>query len=111
MGAQIERTLLVRSGTDTDSSGAVSPDGRLLAYTNWDTGDLAVRDLRSGQSRMVTNKGGKWTNDDHAFKARWSPHGKQPSGCTARRWSAERRQVVGAATAAAQRLRRAAVEA
>jgi Tol biopolymer transport system component len=44
---------------------------------NWDTGDLAVGDLRSGQSRMVTNKGGNWETDDYAFSPRWSPDGKR----------------------------------
>jgi Tol biopolymer transport system component len=68
---------LVWSGTDTDSSGEVSPDGRLLAYVNWDTGDLAVRDLRSGQSRTVTSKGGWKVSDDFALSPRWSPDGKR----------------------------------
>jgi Tol biopolymer transport system component len=68
---------LVWSGTDTDSSGAVSPDGRLLAYVNWDTGNLAVRDLRSGQSRMVTDKPAGWASDDFAWTPRWSPDGKR----------------------------------
>ena len=36
---------------------SVSPDGRYLAYTDWTTGDLAVRDLATGQDRRVTNKG------------------------------------------------------
>jgi len=68
---------LVWSGTDTDSSGEVSPDGRLLAYVNWDTGNLAVRDLRSGQSRSITDKPAGWVSDDFAFKPRWSPDGKR----------------------------------
>jgi len=58
-------------------SGSISPDGRLLAYVHWDTGDLAVRDLRSGQSRMVTNKGGNWEMDDFGYMPRWSPDGSQ----------------------------------
>ena len=68
---------LVWSGTDTDSSGEISPDGRLLAYVNWDTGDLAVRDLKSGQSRMVTSKGGWKVSDDFAMSPRWSPDGER----------------------------------
>ena len=36
---------------------SVSPDGRYLAYTDWTTGDLAVRDLVTGEDRRVTNKG------------------------------------------------------
>jgi len=65
------------SGSDADASGAVSPDGRLLAYVHWDTGDLAARDLQTGHSRMVTNKGNKWLTDDFATSPRWSPDGKR----------------------------------
>ena len=36
---------------------SVSPDGRFLAYTDWTTGDLAVRDLATGEERRVTDKG------------------------------------------------------
>jgi Tol biopolymer transport system component len=68
---------LLWSGTDVDTSGEISPDGRLLAYTNWDTGDLAVRNVRSGQTHMVTSKGGKWETDDFALSPRWSPDGKR----------------------------------
>ncbi len=34
-----------------DLFGAVSPDGRFLTYTDWRTGDLAVRDLKTGEDR------------------------------------------------------------
>jgi len=67
--------LLFR-GADVDTSGEVSPDGRYLSYVNWPTGDLAVRDLRTGQSRMLTNKGGWDKSGDFAFGSRWSPDGK-----------------------------------
>jgi Tol biopolymer transport system component len=68
---------LVWGGANVDPLGAISPDGRLLAYVDWNTGDLAVRDLRLGQSHMVTNKGGNWKTDDYAFSPRWSPDGKR----------------------------------
>ncbi|MCZ6768032.1 MAG: hypothetical protein O7D93_02155, partial [Acidobacteria bacterium] len=37
--------------------GAISPDGRLLSYTDWSTGDLALQDLKTGEKRRLTNKG------------------------------------------------------
>lgn len=37
--------------------GAISSDGRFLSYTDWSTGDLAVRDLETGESRRLTQKG------------------------------------------------------
>ncbi len=39
---------------------ALSSDGRYLVYTDWDTGDIAVADLMTTQSRRLTNKG-PWT--------------------------------------------------
>ena len=69
---------LLWSGTEVDSSGAISPDGRLLAHVNWDTGDLSVRDLRLSQSHLVTTKTGGWqASSDFAFSPRWSPDGKR----------------------------------
>jgi Tol biopolymer transport system component len=69
---------LLWSGTDVDSSGAISPDGRLLAHVNWETGDLAVRELRLSQSHAVTSKTGGWqASSDFAFSPRWSPDGKR----------------------------------
>jgi Tol biopolymer transport system component len=62
---------------DADASGSISPDGRFLSYMNGYTGDLAVRDLRTGQSRMLTNKGGWDKSGDFAFWPQWSPDGKQ----------------------------------
>ena len=37
--------------------GAISPGGRFFSYTDWSTGDLAVRDLETGESRRLTQKG------------------------------------------------------
>ena len=35
---------------------AVSRDGSYLTFINWDTGDLYVRDLKTGTDRAVTKK-------------------------------------------------------
>jgi len=49
---------VARVGEFVGLSGAsISPDGRYLPHTDWTTGDLAVRDLLTGESRRITNKG------------------------------------------------------
>ena len=49
-------TLAVRrvlSGADV--TGKVSPDGRFVSCTDWETGDIAVHDLITGQHRRLTD--------------------------------------------------------
>jgi len=46
----------VWAAPDTDNSGGPSPDGRYISFTNWDTGDLSIRDLVTGEKRHVTHK-------------------------------------------------------
>jgi Tol biopolymer transport system component len=38
------------------SAGSISADGKLFAYTDPSTGNLAIRDLATGQSRLLTRK-------------------------------------------------------
>ena len=57
--------------------GEVSPDGRYLSFVDWDTGDLAVRDLETGKNRRLTNKGTWKESSDFAEYSRWSPDGGQ----------------------------------
>jgi Tol biopolymer transport system component len=40
-----------------DMEGQPTPDGRLLTYVDWQTGDLAVRDLATEQHRLLTRTG------------------------------------------------------
>ena len=47
----------VWSGPDVDTYGTASPDGRYLSYTDWETGDLAIRELATGKKRRLTKKG------------------------------------------------------
>ena len=60
-----------------DMDGSVSPDGRYLAFTDWDTGDLAVRDLTTGKNRRLTNKGTWSESNAFALGAKFSPDGTQ----------------------------------
>jgi Tol biopolymer transport system component len=46
----------VWSGPGVTFGGTVSPDGRYLSHTNWDTGELAVHDFLTGKDRDVTKQ-------------------------------------------------------
>ena len=63
------------SGPDADSFGAPSLDGRVLSYTDWETGDLGLRDLTTGQNRRLTNTGGWEKSGDFAESSLPSPDG------------------------------------
>ncbi len=54
-----------------------SPDGRFYYYTDWETGDLAVRDLSTGEKRHLTNKGSWNESAEFALPPTISPDGKQ----------------------------------
>src|SRR5512139_1956760 len=68
---------LLWSGPEAAISGAPSPDGKHLSFTDWSTGDLAVRDLETGKNRRLTNKGSWDQSDDQADSSLWSPDGTQ----------------------------------
>jgi Tol biopolymer transport system component len=68
---------LLWSGPEADIWGAPSPDGKSLSFTDWSTGDLAVRDLESGKNRRLTNKGSWEQSSDEADSSLWSPDGTQ----------------------------------
>ncbi len=57
--------------------GAVSPDGKYVSFVDWNTGDLAVREVATGQEKRLTNKG-PWTQSEaQVFDSRWSPDGQK----------------------------------
>ncbi len=57
--------------------GNLSHDGKLATITDWDTGDLAVRDLTSGEVRRLTNKGPWSESNAFADQSMFSPDDKQ----------------------------------
>jgi Tol biopolymer transport system component len=67
----------VWTGTEVDNSGSVSPDGRLLSFTFWETGDLALRDLSAGTMRRLTNTGGWEVSGNYVQDSVISPDGRQ----------------------------------
>ena len=70
-------TRPVWTGRKVDAYGTVSPDGRFISFTDWDTGELAVHDLVTGQDRTLTNKGGWDASLAFADGSRISHDGKQ----------------------------------
>lgn len=46
----------VWSDSLVDLDGSPSPDGKYFAYTDWHTGDLALRELSTGEFRRLTDK-------------------------------------------------------
>jgi Tol biopolymer transport system component len=49
--------LVIRRGPDFDMYARPSPDGKYMAYIDWDTGNLAIQDLATGEKRLLTNDG------------------------------------------------------
>ena len=70
-------TRQVWTGPKVDISGAVSPDGRLITFTDWSTGDLALHDLTTGQDRRLTNKDTSNESSQYAYGSVFSRDGKQ----------------------------------
>jgi Tol biopolymer transport system component len=71
----VNRQVWVGPGVDT--LGGLSPDGRFLSFVDWDSGDLAVRDLTTGKSRHLTHKGSWKDSDEFAEYSVVSPDGQQ----------------------------------
>ncbi|MBI4503361.1 MAG: PD40 domain-containing protein [Gemmatimonadetes bacterium] len=63
---------------NVDPWGAISPDGRFFTFTDWNTGNLAVRDLVNGTTRSLTNKK-TWTDplSAYALGSVFSPDGRK----------------------------------
>lgn len=70
----------VWSGPDSEVdpwTGALSPDGRVLSYVHWETGNLALHDLTTGENRDLTSEGGYSDCSQYGWESVWSPDGKQ----------------------------------
>lgn len=62
---------------DIDDSGEISPDGKYLSFTDWNTGDLTVYETASGKKRKLTNINQGSNYDQFAFSSKWSPDGSR----------------------------------
>jgi Tol biopolymer transport system component len=61
--------------------GRPSPDGRYLPYYDTGSGDLAIHDFTTGQSRRLYVKKGGWETNEEALDPVASPDGKQVAYC------------------------------
>jgi Tol biopolymer transport system component/beta-lactamase regulating signal transducer with metallopeptidase domain len=72
----------VWTGPDVDTYGGPSSDGRHLSYVDWETGDLAIRELATGKTQRLTKKGGWDPPRAFALNSIISPDNK----CVAYAW-------------------------
>ena len=83
--AQAEPATTLRevwSGPGVDTYGGPSPDGRYLSHTDWETGDLAVREIATGNTQRLTEgKTGGKENFRFALNSVISPDGKSIAYC------------------------------
>lgn len=68
------RIRKIWEGPDVDFSGAVSPDGNYISYTDSKSGDLAVWELATGKRRRLTTNP---NSSGWAGQSIFSPDGKQ----------------------------------
>ncbi|MEK7407506.1 MAG: hypothetical protein AAB225_20705, partial [Acidobacteriota bacterium] len=61
---------------DMGNTGSVSPSGRYITYTHWQTGDIRIIDLTTGETRTLFSRGG-WekSNDEFGMNSLFSPDG------------------------------------
>jgi beta-lactamase regulating signal transducer with metallopeptidase domain/Tol biopolymer transport system component len=58
-----------------------SPDGRYLSYINWNTVELAVHDLKTGENRDLTDEGNWNKPSEYPDRSIWSPDSRQVAYC------------------------------
>ena len=85
----------VWAGPGVDTIGGLSPDGRHLSFVDWDTGNLAVRDLSTGKNRHLTHKGSWEDSDEYAEYSVVSPDGKQVAYAWSNKAGAYELHIVG----------------
>jgi Tol biopolymer transport system component len=75
--ARPERGERVWSPPNSHEVYDVSPDGKLVGYIDWDTGNLMVHDLATGANRDLTKKGTYAQSRDEAESVLFSRDGKR----------------------------------
>jgi Tol biopolymer transport system component len=69
-------TRQVWSGRDVEFSGRPSPNGRYLSYSHG-TGNLAIREVATGETRLLTKDASLMTAEGWAGPSLFSPDGRQ----------------------------------
>jgi Tol biopolymer transport system component len=59
-----------------DAEGEISPDGRYLSFVDWETGDMAIRDVVKNTTRRLTDVGPWKTKHPFGGYSRFSPDGR-----------------------------------
>ena len=78
-----------------DIMGGVSPDGRYISRVNWNTGNLAVHDLTTGEDRDVTADG-TWDHPNRFCDVSiWSPDSRRIAYCWIDRGEGTSLRIVG----------------
>ena len=67
----------VWTGPDVDNLGSVSADGEYLTFDHWVSGNLAIRNLQTGENKQLTNEGTWKDSIQFALTSLISPDGKQ----------------------------------
>jgi Tol biopolymer transport system component len=67
----------VWTGPDVDNLGSVSADGEYLTYDNWVSGNLAIRNLKTGEKKQLTVEGTWKDSCQYVLNSLISPDGKQ----------------------------------
>lgn len=61
----------------TNEQASASSDGRYLSFVNWNTDDVVIKDLLTGEERRVTNTGGSVKAQGQVEQTALSPDGKR----------------------------------
>jgi Tol biopolymer transport system component len=72
----LPETLRLVSSNFGSKFGLVSPDGTSVAIQDSQSGDLAIRDIETGQMKRLTKKG-SWTTAEQFIVGQWSPDGRK----------------------------------
>ena len=72
---------MIGQGSSIDSSGEISPDNKYLSCVDWETSDLAVIDMVSGEMLRLTSKKHSASDSPFLYEAPgdsvWAPDSKQ----------------------------------
>jgi Tol biopolymer transport system component len=67
----------VWTGPDVDNMGSVSADGEYLTFDNWASGNLAIRNLKTGVNKQLTVEGTWKDSSQYVLNSLISPDGRQ----------------------------------
>ncbi|UCG85362.1 MAG: PD40 domain-containing protein [Gemmatimonadota bacterium] len=67
----------VWGGPDVDLGGSVTPDGRYLTFIDWGTGNVALREVATGEVRLLTDDGSWKPYESAEGDVTVSPDGKR----------------------------------